>query len=435
MSATGFLVSGFLLLGGTATALDLRETRNGEQEALFDIVHLRSGGKLEGRVTEQADAYVIETDYGSITVKKADVERIEKKEWKPKGGPKKPEKARVNLPESFSHPFYAFKLYLPAGWKRGPAQGKSHCSFYGPKDVAYLPRVDLSIDRNAAELADYALTWKNSFQKSYADVVFPFQETTTIQGNLAFQFTAVFKDGDLPVQVLWTIVACGDRKYVLSFACSVAWFEKYGPRIDATVRTLRIYREPAAAKEQREEFGRLYAAGLEKYRKSEFPAALDLFRKAAAIVPEYPEIHGLVGQTALKLQDFATAEKSYRRALEIDAEDGGNHYNLGLCLLQQSKSAPAIEALEKAVNLLPDYEPALTNLGVAYLSEAQTAKAKGILEKALEVNPESPLAHFHLGIALERLGDRKGAEREFRETLKLDPAHAGAKEGLARVRR
>jgi tetratricopeptide (TPR) repeat protein len=400
-----------------------------------DIVYLKNGGKLEGNVVPKGDSYVIETDFGSITVKKADVERVEKKEWKPKGGPKMPEKGRASLPESYSHPFYSFKIYLPQGWNRGPNHGRMHCSFYGPKDIAYIPRIDLLIERNTAELGAYVAKFKEAYAGMYKDITFPFEEATTIQGNTAYQFSAVFRDGEIPWQVLWTFVANGDRKFVLSYACTLAWFDKYYAPVNGAMRTLRIYREPAATKEQKEEFQKLYNAGQDHYKKNEYAKALDLFRKAAAIIPDYPEIHTLIGGACLRLKQLKNADDAYRKAIALDPHDAGNHHNLGICLLQQDEYSQAIETLSKAVELAPDLEPALTNLAAAYLGTDRPARAKEILEKSLELNPTSVPGHYNLGLAYERLNEPKSAEREYKEVLKLEPNHAGAKEALARLRK
>lgn len=402
--------------------------------ASADVIYLKNGGKLEGKATEKDDAYVLETDFGSITIPKSDVEKIEKKEWTPKGGVRMPDKRRASLPEAYSHPFYAFKLYLPPRWKRGPNNGKSHCSFYGPKDVAYVPRIDLTIERDTSELAEYVAKYKGVLEKVYKDVSYPFEETATIRGSTAYQFSAVFRDGEIPYQVLWTFLANGDRKFFLSYACTYAWFDKYYSRIDAAMESFRAFAEPTAPVEQKKEFERHYNAGQEHYRKQEFQSALERYRKAVALLPDYPETHGLIGQACVRLKKFADAEKAYRKAIELDPEDAGDLYNLGVCLLQQSKHEAAIEALRKAVELAPDHEPALTNLGVAYLATDRAKEAKEVLEQAAEADPESPLAHYNLGIAYEQLGEKKAAEREFKDTLQLDPTHAGAKEGLKRLK-
>jgi len=47
--------------------------------AAADVVHLTNGGKVEGKVTDLGDELKIEHRYGSLTVPKSDVKRIEKK--------------------------------------------------------------------------------------------------------------------------------------------------------------------------------------------------------------------------------------------------------------------------------------------------------------------------------------------------------------------
>lgn len=48
--------------------------------AQADVLHLKNGGRIEGVVTERGDEYVVEHRFGTATVKKADVLRVEKKE-------------------------------------------------------------------------------------------------------------------------------------------------------------------------------------------------------------------------------------------------------------------------------------------------------------------------------------------------------------------
>ncbi|MEK7867660.1 MAG: hypothetical protein AAB434_13345 [Planctomycetota bacterium] len=43
-----------------------------------DVVHLKNGGTVEGIVTEEADAYMVQTAYGTTRIKKEEVERVER---------------------------------------------------------------------------------------------------------------------------------------------------------------------------------------------------------------------------------------------------------------------------------------------------------------------------------------------------------------------
>ena len=48
-----------------------------------DVVHLRNGGRVEGRVTDRGETLEVETRAGRTTVEKSAVDRIEAKPWAP----------------------------------------------------------------------------------------------------------------------------------------------------------------------------------------------------------------------------------------------------------------------------------------------------------------------------------------------------------------
>jgi len=60
-------------------------------------------------------------------------------------------------------------------------------------------------------------------------------------------------------------------------------------------------------------------------------------------------------------------------------------------------------------------------LGTAYLQQGNYALARDKLERALKQNPKDPDVHTSLGLLYDRTGDAKGADRHFREALRLAP--------------
>lgn len=64
--------------------------------------------------------------------------------------------------------------------------------------------------------------------------------------------------------------------------------------------------------------------------------------------------------------------------------------------------------------------------GVAFIKNEKWAEAKAHLEKALAAKPENAEAAYYLGLASEKLGDREGAEKAYRQALKSDPTLAEA---------
>jgi len=47
---------------------------------LADVIHLKNGGRVEGAIDDRGDTLVVTTRFGSVTLKRGDVARIEKKE-------------------------------------------------------------------------------------------------------------------------------------------------------------------------------------------------------------------------------------------------------------------------------------------------------------------------------------------------------------------
>jgi type IV pilus assembly protein PilF len=60
-------------------------------------------------------------------------------------------------------------------------------------------------------------------------------------------------------------------------------------------------------------------------------------------------------------------------------------------------------------------------LGTAYLQEGNYPVAKEKLERALKQNPRDPDVHTSLALLYDNTGDPKGADRHFREALRLAP--------------
>jgi Tfp pilus assembly protein PilF len=402
--------------------------------AFGDIVHLRNGGKIEGKVTDKGDQIEVETAKGKVTVEKDLVERIEKKDFTlPKGMlGRKP----VKLGTTFGHPFYGFKLSLPPKWQHGKASGQSTASFWGPKDQLYQPRMDVKALTTKKELVEFVTAYKDAFRKTVKDVTFLSEEASAFRDKLGYQFIVSFTDGDLPVvqQALFTFIADGDRKFILSFNTSQAWYDRYGPVVDASMRSFRICPTAPISVEDQKKFLVRYQSGEQYYKEGKLAEARADFEAASQLCPDFDNLHSTLATIAIKQSRFTDAEREFRKAAELDPDDSNHYFNLGICLLKLSKSEEAIQVLKKAVVLDPLYEPALTNLGAAYLGKDQNDLARQTLEKAVLADPESAPAHYNLGLAFERLDRKKDAEREYKEALSADPKHEDAKKALDRVK-
>jgi len=88
-------------------------------------------------------------------------------------------------------------------------------------------------------------------------------------------------------------------------------------------------------------------------------------------------------------------------------------FTRGHALLRSRDFHQAAIALERARRLEPDKASVREALGRAYMGCREFDRAREEFEAAVELGPTDGYAHFGLAKALERLGDRKLAERHF----------------------
>ena len=72
-----------------------------------------------------------------------------------------------------------------------------------------------------------------------------------------------------------------------------------------------------------------------------------------------------------------------------------------------------------------------TELGIAYMRRNQLAIAQTRLDLAVQENPDDPDVRSARGLLFARLGDRKQADREFREALRLAPKNPNFRNNYA----
>jgi len=143
-----------------------------------------------------------------------------------------------------------------------------------------------------------------------------------------------------------------------------------------------------------------------KYSKDSIFAALELFREATKIDPEYAlayagiaDCYGQMGQWAM-VEDFTEAGRlgleAAHRALEINPRLPEAYKAESLVLRQLGDSAGARAALQKALDINPRFTPALINLAVQAMVEADVAGAERLIRRALEVDPQEAFAHSWL---------------------------------------
>ncbi len=136
------------------------------------------------------------------------------------------------------------------------------------------------------------------------------------------------------------------------------------------------------------EASRLYQEGNARARLEDYAGAVELYKKAIAIQPKFPECHENLGGALLEL-------KRYRESIS------------------ESRLAAEQYGTPKSGNLF-------FNTGLAWFHVLDYPKAAEAFEKASKLDPD-PTAIAYCGYALDNAGDKAGARAKYQEYLAKAP--------------
>lgn len=150
--------------------------------------------------------------------------------------------------------------------------------------------------------------------------------------------------------------------------------------------------------------------------------------------------HVARGRIAEHEKDLAAAEAAFRKAAEVDPKGTTGPIALASFLGGQKRWGEARAIFEERLAADPNDATAVYQLGrIAYFSGEDLEKGVALFERYLSMTPppDAPShadARWRKGLLLEKLGKTPAAVTEYREALKLDPAHRGAKRELERLK-
>src|ERR1051326_5434177 len=114
-----------------------------------------------------------------------------------------------------------------------------------------------------------------------------------------------------------------------------------------------------------------------------------------------------------KKSDYASAIEKFRRASELWPQFPDSQYNLAATLEKIGQIDQAINAYRVAVRLRPDSALMHLALGLALAKKQELAGAASELQRAVELAPQDHLAHYNLGLTYEQQGKRQDALAEY----------------------
>lgn len=174
-----------------------------------------------------------------------------------------------------------------------------------------------------------------------------------------------------------------------------------------------------ASAEQAADARVLFDRGLAAYKNDRDEEAINNFKQAVELDPDFAEAHyrlGLAYNVTKQKEEadktFEAAVKAYEKLTKREPKNSDAYYFLGLCYEQLGKYDDAVKALKEAVKNSPtENDDKYYELASAHFKIAQYDEAVRALNKALEINPDNYPAKDLLEQA------RNGAERvaDFRK--------------------
>lgn len=164
--------------------------------------------------------------------------------------------------------------------------------------------------------------------------------------------------------------------------------------------------------------------------KGEVDQAIDEFKHALRLQPNYFAAHINLANTLLDIRQYEEAIVEFREALRLKPDDPKAHNDLGVGLKSQGNLEGAIAEFRTVLRLRPGDINAHNNLGVALKATGDLDGAMTEYRTAIDLQPSDVNAHYNLGLAFMDARDMEGAVAEFRTALHLRPNDGGIRFNL-----
>jgi len=166
--------------------------------------------------------------------------------------------------------------------------------------------------------------------------------------------------------------------------------------------------------------GRYRQEGLNFRQAGDMEGAIAALKIAAALDPQNPDSHVILGWTQHLAGSRAAAAKTLQTALRQDDDYVPALNALGIVYVVDGQLDAAVATHTRAAELKPDNEIAHYNLSLAYERLAQFDQAISHGQTATELEPGNPHPWVALALAYWSSGDQVQAEANYWQALRLD---------------
>ncbi|MFP4564899.1 MAG: tetratricopeptide repeat protein [Spirochaetaceae bacterium] len=177
-----------------------------------------------------------------------------------------------------------------------------------------------------------------------------------------------------------------------------------------------------------------YVLGKAYYHRGEFyyDLAVRHMRRSMDLGYVADDTYEYLGMAYAQLDRFEESVESFSAALERTPSDL-LYLTVAETYIQAGRHGRAESYLKDAIEATDDaflVQRARFMLGEAYIQEGRLEDAEEQFELVIDSNAKSAEAHYQLGRVYDLMGDTVRARSQWRETIRIDPNHAGAATSL-----
>ncbi|MFH1230364.1 MAG: tetratricopeptide repeat protein [Planctomycetota bacterium] len=161
-------------------------------------------------------------------------------------------------------------------------------------------------------------------------------------------------------------------------------------------------------------------------RAENYPKAIESYKEAIRLKPDYAEAYFWLGFTYGNLGDNQKAIESYKQVIRIEPDNVKAHFNLGCAYGNLGDDQKVIESFKQVIRIESDNAKAHFNLGFAYRNLGDDQKAIESFKQVIRIEPDNAEAHYNLGFAYGKLVDNQKAIESYKEAIRIKPDYAEA---------
>ncbi len=139
--------------------------------------------------------------------------------------------------------------------------------------------------------------------------------------------------------------------------------------------------------------GAKYRLAEELAHRGDVQGAVETYRAAIHLKPEWPDPYRGLGQVLLDHHDYAEAVQALQASIRLGRDDYQAFYWLGRAYMGSNALPAAAVALVRATELKPDDAEAFADLGLVRMAQGDVAAADQALKRSIQLKPDYAEAH------------------------------------------